>query len=66
MQNDVIDERLLEVSVNIKSWGGVKRDPSKERAIREASGATRQVGHFDTYLVSKDTLAHSCRHRRRP
>jgi len=57
MQNDVIDERLLEVSVNIKSWGGVKRDPSKERAIREASGATRQVGHFDTYLVSKDTLA---------
>ena len=54
--NDVIDERLLEVSLTIKSWGGVKRDPKQEQKIREASGATRKVGHFDKYLVSKDVL----------
>ena len=54
---DIIDEHLLEVSVTIKSWGGVKRDPKQELKIREASGATRKIGHFDKYLVSKETLA---------
>ena len=55
--HDIIDEHLLEVSVTIKSWGGVKRDPKQEQKIREASGATRKIGHFDKYLVSKETLA---------
>lgn len=56
-QNDLIDQQFLEVTLNIKAWGGVKRDPKHEAAIRKACGATRKVGHFDKYLVSKDVLA---------
>ena len=55
-QNDVIDTQLLEVTLTIKGWKGIKRSPQHEKAIRKACGATRRVGHVDLYLVSASAI----------
>lgn len=54
---DAVTANLLEVTLVVKSWGGVKRDPKLERQIRETAGARRQIGHFDKYVISKAAIA---------